>query len=578
MAHVAAQERLGVGVAQLDRAEGVGHAVLGDHRAGQAGGLLDVVAGTGGRVVEDHLLGRAPTEHVGELVEHLRAGLGVLVLVGQHHRVAEGPAARQDRDLVHRVGARQRRGHQGVSALVVGGDQLLLLAHQPRAALRTGDDPVDRLVEGVVGDQLLVVARGQQRSLVEDVGEVGAGEAGRAAGDREQVDVLRHRLAPGVDLQDLVAAGEVGGVDADLAVEAARAQQRGVEDVGPVGGRDQDHAAAHVEAVHLDEQLVEGLLALVVTAAHAGAAVAADGVDLVDEHDGRGVLLGLLEQVADPRGADADEHLHEVGAGDRVERDAGLAGDGAGEQRLAGARGPVEQDALGDLGADGLELRRLLEELLDLAELLDRLVAAGDVGERALGHVLGDQLGLGLAELHDAATAALHVVHQEQEQEDDQQQRQQERQQAAEHAGLGVLGVGLLDRAGRDLLVDGGEQPRGLADDVVGHHLVAARAGAVVEGRLDLLVTVDEGDVLDLAVGDVGLHLRGRDLVVAPTGREELQGEEHADDSDDDPHPGTLENTLHRLLSTQRHWTHDGTRGTLRAHSRRPLVETCRGR
>ena len=253
----------------------------------------------------------------------------------------------------------------------------------------------------------------------------------------------RHRLAARVHLEDLVAAGEVGGVDADLPVEAARAQQRRVEDVGPVGGRDQDDAAADVEAVHLDEQLVEGLLALVVAAAHAGAAVPADGVDLVDEDDRRGVLLGLLEQVADPGGADTDEHLDEVGAGDRVERDAGLAGDGAGEQRLAGAGRAVEQHALGDLGADGLELRGLLEELLDLAELLDRLLAAGDVGERRLRHVLGDQLGLGLGELHDAAAAALHLVHQEQEQHDDEHERQAAwRGSEPSRLGLGTLDVG----------------------------------------------------------------------------------------------------------------------------------------
>ena len=222
----------------------------------------------------------------------------------------------------------------------------------------TGDHAVDRLVERLVGDQLLVRARGEQRGLVEDVLEVGAGEAGRTPRHREQVDVGRQRLAARVDLEDLVAPGEVGGVDLDLPVEAAGAQQRGVEHVGPVGGGDQDHAAADVEAVHLDQQLVQRLLALVVAAAHAGAAVPADGVDLVDEDDRRSVLLGLLEEVAHPAGADADEHLDEVGAGDRVERHAGLARDRAGQQRLAGAGRAVEQHALGDLGADRLELRR----------------------------------------------------------------------------------------------------------------------------------------------------------------------------------------------------------------------------
>ena len=53
-----------------------------------------------------------------------------------------------------------------------------------------------------------------------------------------------------------------------------------------------------LEAVHLDEQLVQRLLALVVAAAEAGAAMAADGVNLVDEDDAGRVLLALLEQVA----------------------------------------------------------------------------------------------------------------------------------------------------------------------------------------------------------------------------------------------------------------------------------------
>jgi hypothetical protein len=180
-------------------------------------------------------------------------------------------------------------------------------------------------------------------------------------------------------------------LDRDLPVEAARAQQRRVEDVGPVGGRDEDDVRLDVEAVHLDQQLVQRLLALVVAAAEARAAVPADGVDLVDEDDRRRVGLGLLEQVADPAGADADEHLDEVRAGDRVERHAGLAGDGPGEQRLAGTGLAVEQHALGDLRADRLELGGLGEELLDLLQLLDRLVRAGDVGEGHLGHVLADQ-------------------------------------------------------------------------------------------------------------------------------------------------------------------------------------------
>src|SRR6202043_2137696 len=108
----------------------------------------------------------------------------------------------------------------------------------------------------------------------------------------------------------------------------------------PVGGGDQDDALIRLEAVHLDEQLVQGLLALVVAAAETGPAMPADRVDLVDEDDAGRVLLALLEHVAYPAGADADEHLDEVRARDGEERHVGFAGDGAGEQGLAGAGRP----------------------------------------------------------------------------------------------------------------------------------------------------------------------------------------------------------------------------------------------
>ena len=133
VAHRAAQERLVAAGAVLDGAELGAHAVLGDHGPGQRRGLLDVVAGTGGGLVEDELLGGPAAQRVRQGVDHLGAGLGVLVLGRQHQRVTERAAARQDRHLVHRRGVRQRPGDQRVAALVVGGDLLLVVAHHAGA-------------------------------------------------------------------------------------------------------------------------------------------------------------------------------------------------------------------------------------------------------------------------------------------------------------------------------------------------------------------------------------------------------------------------------------------------------------
>src|SRR5438128_2488232 len=84
--------------------------------------------------------------------------------------------------------------------------------------------------------------------------------------------------------------------------------ERRSDHIRPVGCRDKNHAFVRLEAVHLHEELIERLLALVVPAAESGSTVSADSVDLVDEHDAGRVLLPLLEQIADARRADADEH------------------------------------------------------------------------------------------------------------------------------------------------------------------------------------------------------------------------------------------------------------------------------
>ena len=110
---------------------------------------------------------------------------------------------------------------------------------------------------------------------------------GRAARDERRLHVVGQRHAAHVHAQDLLAAAHVGQRHHDLAVEAARAQQRRIEHVGAVGGGDDNDALVALEAVHLHQQLVQRLLALVVAAAEARAAMAADRVDLVDEDDAR---------------------------------------------------------------------------------------------------------------------------------------------------------------------------------------------------------------------------------------------------------------------------------------------------
>ena len=454
VAHVATKEHLVVGLAEHLRAQLGGHAVLRDHGAGHLGGALQVVAGAGGHIVAEDLLGDAAAHEHRQLVAHLAHRVEDLVLLGDGQGVAQRAAAADDADLVHRIGLRQQVAHQGMTAFVVRDGVLGLVVHHAALALGTGDDALHGLADLLLRDDLLVAARGQKRGLVKQVGQVGAGKAGGELGHGGQVHVAAERLVLRMHVQDALAALHVGHVHHDLTVEATGAQQRGVEHVGAVRGGDEHHGVVGFEAIHLDEQLVERLLALVVAAAQAGAALAADGVDLVDEDDGGACFLRLLEQVAHAGGAHAHEHLDEVGAGDAEERHAGLAGHGAGQQRLAGARRAHQQAAARDLRAHGLVLGGVGQEVLDLLHLLDGLVHAGDVGEAHVGALLDALLGLGLAEVHLRVIRLRHLVEQEEQHGADEDDGQQRGEDVAPRAGgfhlvldLGVLGHQVGQRA-----------------------------------------------------------------------------------------------------------------------------------
>ena len=279
-----------------------------------------------------------------------------------------------------------------MTRLVVCGPPPVRVA-QHDLARSAEDDLLQRVGEVAHRDLLVLATRCQQRGLVYEVGQVRADHPDRRRGEPAEIDVRGERNRAGMHAQDLLAPYLVGGLHRDAPVEAAGAQQCGIEDVRPVRRGEHDHAGRGVEAVHLREDLVQRLLALVVPAAECttGATRSSDRVDLVDEHDRgrRGLRLG--EQVAHARGADADDHLDELRGGHREERHAGLPGHRAREQGLARPRRAAQEHAARDPRAELRVLRRVTEEVDDLRELLLGLLDASDVVE---GHALGRRLVL----------------------------------------------------------------------------------------------------------------------------------------------------------------------------------------
>ena len=172
------------------------------------------------------------------------------------------------------------------------------------------------------------------------------------------------------------------------------------------------------------------------SAAQTAATLAAHGVDLVDEDDGRGALLGLLEQIPHTGGAYAHIHLHKVRAGDGQKLYSRLTGHRLGQQRLTGTRRAYQQHTLGDMRPQIQILLGLPEKLHDLPQLLLLLVGPGHILKRDL--FLSRRTDLGLSKpgqlVLRPGSAAGHAVH-EIHQQNEAQKRQYIRQQQLQPVG-----------------------------------------------------------------------------------------------------------------------------------------------
>ena len=347
-------------------------------------------------------------------------------------------------------------------------------------------------------------------------------------------------------VEDLHAPRLVRPVHQHLPVEPSRAQQRRIEDLRPVGRGEQHDAASGVEAVQLDQELVQRLLLLVVSAGQgADAAGAAERVQLVDEDDGRRLLSRLLEQVAHARGADADEHLDEFRAGDREERHAGFARDRLGQQRLAGAGRADQQHAFRHASAEPTVAGGVLEEVDDLLQLVLRLVHAGNVGEGDLRVGLDVDLRLALAELHQSAAESLigsEAAHDEPPHANEQKNRHKPAEQRAKHVALhsAVELDAVLLQLIREIRVYARRAELG---GTVGQ-LLLERALNIPIGDIDVGDLAFPKILLELAIRDRGDGYCGRNHAV------QKQHAEHRRQSIPDIEPRFL---IHRASSGSRH-------------------------
>ena len=245
--------------------EALAHTVMGHHVRGQSGGLLEVVLGNGRGTAQDETFrGVATHQHTQARLE-LRLRHQVAIGARALLRGPQRHSARDDGHAMKRFRLGRETSHHRVTGLV-NRDSFLLLRVELRLALVAEHDLVIGLGKILGGKAVPTLARRRQGRLVDQVGEIRAREPRGVLGHNLEVDIGREWLALGVHAQDRPARRQLGPIDQDAAIEAAGAQQRRIQHVGTVGRGNHHDEIGAIEAIHLREQLVERLLALIVAA------------------------------------------------------------------------------------------------------------------------------------------------------------------------------------------------------------------------------------------------------------------------------------------------------------------------
>ena len=194
----------------------------------------------------------------------------------------------------------------GNGLLLIHGDDLVLF-------LQSSYDTVNGIKEILLLHHGLVSPGSYKRSLIAHVGNVSAGESRSLLGQEGDVKTFFEFDRAEVYLENGLPFLQVRKLHVYLPVKTACPEQCLVKDIGPVCGCKDDHSAVGAEPVHLGEELVKGVLPLIIgTEIRVTATGTPHGVNLINEDNTGSLLLGLLEQVPYPRGAHSNEHFHKV--------------------------------------------------------------------------------------------------------------------------------------------------------------------------------------------------------------------------------------------------------------------------
>ncbi len=363
--------------------------------------------------MNDKLFRNSSTQrHTDKIVKFVNSHI-VVVTFGTSERVTCRHSAGNNGHFVNIIIMFTQFCKNCMACFVISSTFFVCLGNNTALFLGTHDDFIDSFIELEVADHIFSCPGSKDGRLIEQVCKIRSGETARHAGNHFEIDIRSEGFIAGVNLEDRLSALDIGKIDIDLSVKTTGTKQRTVENVRTVGCRHDNDTFIGFKTVHLNENLVESLFTLVVTATKACPSLTSDSINFVDEDNAGLIAFCHIEQVTHTRGTNTDIHFHEVRTADREERNPCFPCNGFCKQGFTCSGRAYKQNTLRNLCSEIRELFRALQEFNDFLKFFLFLLCPGNVREPNLD--IGGDSCLRLAEVHYLSAAAAHGTKDEEE-------------------------------------------------------------------------------------------------------------------------------------------------------------------
>mmetsp|Transcript_11256 Transcript_11256/g.23560 ORF Transcript_11256/g.23560 Transcript_11256/m.23560 type:complete len:202 (-) Transcript_11256:1072-1677(-) len=194
-------------------------------------------------------------------------------------------------------------------------NQLILLCSNCGSTsllLQTNHDPVNCPINLLPSNSRFASPCCRNGSLIHQVLQLSTTEARRPPCNGLKINIWFKWLAPCMHSKDSLSALEIRQINSNLPVKPSWPQQCIVQNVHPVSSCNGDNTWIAIKTIHLNQDLVDGLLPLIIPSSKACATLTPNCINLINENDARCILLRLGENIPHTGSSHTNKHLHKL--------------------------------------------------------------------------------------------------------------------------------------------------------------------------------------------------------------------------------------------------------------------------